>query len=125
MFTAFLVAWQVYVDTSGISDLVLPPPTKIVLALRDGIASGLLPRHFLVTFTEVLLGFAGALIAALVLGTLISQFLLIEAALFPFVVALQTIPKIALAPLLLIWVGFGLEGKISDRCSQCFFPVGR
>ena len=44
MFTAFLVAWEVYVDTSGISDLVLPPPTKIVLALRDGIASGLLPR---------------------------------------------------------------------------------
>ena len=123
MFTTFLVVWEVYVDTSGISDLVLPPPTKIALALRDGIASGLLPRHLLVTFTEVLLGFGGALIAALVLGTLISQFLLIEAALFPFVVALQTIPKIALAPLLLIWVGFGLEGKILIAALSAFFPL--
>lgn len=123
MFAAFLLAWEVYVDASGISDLVLPPPSKIAVALRDGIVSGLLVRHFIVTFTEVLFGFVSAFIAALVLGTMISQFRLIEAALFPFVVALQTIPKIALAPLLLIWVGFGIESKILIAAISAFFPL--
>jgi NitT/TauT family transport system permease protein len=122
-FAIFLLVWQLYVDLSGISDLVLPPPSKIFIALRDGIASGLLVRHFLVTFMEVIAGFFGALVAALVLGALISQFRLIEATVFPFVVALQTIPKIALAPLLLIWVGFGLESKILIAAISAFFPL--
>ena len=120
---AVLGGWEFYVKAAGVSDLVLPAPSQIAVALYDGLVSGLLIEHFLVTFTELSLGFAGALVMALVVGTLISQSRLAEAALMPFVVALQTTPKIAIAPLILIWVGFGIQSKILTAGISAFFPL--
>jgi NitT/TauT family transport system permease protein len=122
-FTAVLLGWEFYVKATGVSDLVLPAPSQIAVALYDGLRSGLLIEHFLVTFTELTVGFVGALVVALLMGTLISQSRLAEAALFPFVVALQTTPKIAIAPLILIWVGFGIESKILTAGISAFFPL--
>jgi NitT/TauT family transport system permease protein len=123
VFGLFLFGWEMFVDAANISDLVLPAPTQIALALVDGLNSGLLVKHFLVTFTEFSLGFCGALVFALVLGTLISQFRLVDITAFPFIVALQSMPKIAIAPLILIWFGFGLESKIITAGISAFFPL--
>ncbi len=118
-----LVGWESYVKATGMSDLVLPAPTQILASLVDGLSSGLYFPHFLATFTEVAAGFSCAAVLALVIGGLISQFRIIEAAFYPFIVALQTMPKVALAPLILLWVGFGIESKIVTAGLSAFFPI--
>ena len=123
VFVLFVAGWEFSVKAAGVSDLVLPAPTQIASALVDGLNSGLLARHFFVTFTEFSLGFLGALAAALVIGTLISQFRLVDAAAFPFIIALQSMPKIAIAPLILIWFGFGIESKMITAGISAFFPL--
>lgn len=123
VFAAVLITWEVYVRAAGVSDLLLPPPSMIAVALRDGFVSGILIHNFMVTFTEMILGFFAALVLAFVIGGLISQLRLVEAALFPFVIALQSMPKIALAPLILIWVGFGMESKVVTAAISAFFPL--
>jgi NitT/TauT family transport system permease protein len=71
----------------------------------------------------VVLGFLAAAAVAFVLGTLISQIRLVEVTLFPYVVAIQTLPKIAIAPLILIWFGVGLESKVVIAATVSFFPM--
>jgi NitT/TauT family transport system permease protein len=115
--------WEWYVTARNVSPLILPPPSKIVEALYDGIASGVLVDAFLVTLEEIVFGYLLSAVSALVLGTLISQFRLIEATIYPFVVSLQTLPKIAIAPLILVWFGLGIESKVIIAALVCFFPM--
>jgi NitT/TauT family transport system permease protein len=75
------------------------------------------------TMSAVVLGFLASAAAAFLLGTLISQVRLIELTLFPYVVAIQTLPKIAIAPLILIWVGVGIESKVVIAATVSFFPM--
>ena len=67
-------------------------------------------------------GFVLAAVAAFVIGTLISQVRLLELVIYPYIVAIQTLPKVAVAPLILIWVGLGIEGKIFIAATVSFFP---
>jgi NitT/TauT family transport system permease protein len=115
--------WEWYVKAYDVSPLILPAPSKIVEALYSGIASGVLVHNFLVTLEEIVLGYVLSALAAFVLGTLISQFRLFEATIYPYVVALQTLPKIAIAPLILIWVGLGIESKVIIAALVSFFPM--
>lgn len=123
VFLAGMVFWETYVHVTGLSDLVLPAPTQILQALIAGLSSGLYVPHFLTTFTEVAVGFSCSAVLALVIGGLVSQFRIVEAAIYPFIVGLQTMPKIALAPLILLWVGFGIESKIVTAGLVAFFPM--
>ncbi len=115
--------WEWYVTARDVSPLILPPPSKIVAALYSGIQSGVLVSAFLFTLKEIVFGYLLSMIAAVVLGTLISQFRLIEATIYPYVVSLQTLPKIAIAPLILVWVGLGIESKIIIAALVSFFPM--
>jgi NitT/TauT family transport system permease protein len=115
--------WEWYVTARDVSPLILPPPSKIVAALNSGIQSGVLVSAFLFTLKEIIFGYLLSVIAAVVLGTLISQFRLIEATIYPYVVSLQTLPKIAIAPLILVWVGLGIESKIIIAALVSFFPM--
>jgi len=118
-----LGGWEWYVSARGVSQLILPPPSRILAALYQGIASGQLVSGLMTTLQAILLGFALSATAAIVLGTLISQSRLIEAAIYPYVVALQTLPKIAIAPLILVWLGLGIESKIVIAALVSFFPM--
>src|SRR5207249_8001556 len=80
-------------------------------------------EHFWITFSESLLGFLIAAAAGIVLGTVIAQFRLLERTLYPYVVAFQTLPKIAVAPLLVVWLGFGVSAKVVIAALVAFFPV--
>ena len=115
--------WEWYVTAKEVSPLILPPPSKIAAALYDGIASGILVDAFLFTLKEIVFGYLLSVFAALVLGTLVSQFRLVEATVYPYVVSLQTLPKIAIAPLILVWVGLGIESKIIIAALVSFFPM--
>jgi NitT/TauT family transport system permease protein len=115
--------WEYVCHAFDISQLILPAPSQIALALFDGFRSGQLLDGLLVTLEEIVLGFALAAIAAFVIGTVISQVRLLELVVYPYIVAIQTLPKVAVAPLILIWVGLGIEGKVLIAATVSFFPI--
>lgn len=119
----FLGGWEWYVKVFNVSPLIVPAPSAIVEALRTGIGNGLYLSALLVTLQAIVLGFALSATAAFVLGILISQIRLLEATIYPYIVALQTLPKIAIAPLILVWVGLGIESKIIIAALVSFFPM--
>ena len=113
--------WEWYVKAYQVSIVILPPPSQIVSALYSGLASGVYVKALAVTLQAIVLGFLLSASVAFVLGTLISQVRLLEATIYPYVVALQTLPKIAIAPLFLVWVGLGIERKIIIAALVSFF----
>lgn len=118
-----LVGWEVAVRLLHVPEVVLPPPSSIAGALRAVIVSGVVFRHLGVTLVEILAGFALGACSALVLGSLIAQFRIVDRVFYPYIVAFQSVPKVALAPLLVIWFGFGLESKILMTAVIAFFPI--
>ena len=118
-----LAAWEFACSALRISELVLPAPSAIFGALVDGFRTGQFIGALRATLIEIVLGFVLAAVSAFALGTLISQVKLIEALLYPYVVAIQTLPKVAIAPLILVWVGFGIESKVIIAAMVAFFPI--
>ena len=114
-------AWEASVRLADVAEWLLPPPSKIFAELYN--SRDLLWTHTLVTLQEVLLGFAVALGAGVVLALGIAFSRLIQRSLYPFVIASQTIPIIAIAPLLLIWVGYGIMPKVIVVALIAFFPI--
>jgi NitT/TauT family transport system permease protein len=115
--------WEYYCRAFKVSELIIPAPSQIILALVDGFASGYFLVHLAAIVEEIVLGFLIAAVAAFVIGTLVSQVRLLEQVIYPYIVALQTLPKVALAPLILIWVGLGIEGKVLVAATISFFPM--
>jgi len=119
----FFGGWEYACRAYRISELIIPAPSQILIALIEGLRSGQLLDGLLTTLQEVVLGFALAAISAFVVGTLISQIRLLELVIYPYIVAIQTLPKVAVAPLILIWVGLGIEGKVLIAATVSFFPM--
>ena len=119
----FFGGWEYACHTFKISQLIIPAPSQIVVALIEGFRSGQFVDGLLTTLVEVVLGFSLAAVAAFVTGTLISQVRLLELVIYPYIVAIQTLPKVAVAPLILIWVGLGIEGKVFIAATVSFFPM--
>jgi len=116
-----LVIWQLGVRVGNVDKWLLPAPSDIASAGWD--ARSLLWPHVLQTATETLLGFALALAVGFGLGMLIDASPLINNALYPLLVASQTVPTVAIAPLLVIWLGYGLLPKVLVVALVCFFPI--
>jgi len=114
---------QALVFFGVVSRFVIPLPSSIVPALGDLVSGGTLGENVLTTVGEAASGFAIAVAIGLVLGALIAEFLLVERILYPYLIALQTMPKIALAPVLLVWFGFGLGSKIAVAAVISLFPI--
>ena len=128
LLVVILLAWEYAVPFFAIPNYVLPTPSAILTALWRGLDAGPFDRggywlHTGVTVAEVLLGFAIGSAVGLLLGTVISQFRLVEATLRVYIVAIQSLPKIALAPIIILWFGFGLTSKIVIICLLTFFPL--
>ena len=116
-----LVLWQVVVKLLGVPAWLLPAPTDIVSAMVAN--AGSLTFHGLVTLSEVLVGFALAFLVGVALAIAIAKVPVLDRALYPYVVASQTIPVIAIAPLLLFWFGYGLWPKAIVVVLISFFPI--
>ena len=102
---------------------LIPQPSTVAVALFEGIASGHLLYHASITTFEALSGFAIAVTLGLILAVAIAEISLMERAVYPWLVAVQATPKIALAPLFIIWFGFGVSSKIAVAVMICLFPV--
>ena len=123
VFVTFVAVWEAAVRLWRLPDYLLPAPSAVARALVAGLASRLYVEHAWITVTEALLGFLIAAAAGIILGTVIAQFRLVERTLYPNVVAFQTLPKIAVAPLLVVWLGFGVSSKVVIAALVAFFPV--
>ncbi len=119
----FVLAWEGIVQAWRIPEFLVPAPSAIGRALAAGLTSGLYLDHFGVTLYESLLGFLIAAAAGIACGTVIAQFRVVERTLYPYLVALQTLPKIAIAPLLIVWLGFGITSKVVIAALVAFFPI--
>jgi ABC-type nitrate/sulfonate/bicarbonate transport system permease component len=118
---ALLLLWQGYVRVSGVDQQLLPPPGAVWAALTAQHAA--LWANALVTLWETVIGFGVALITGVVLGVAIDLSPWLRRALYPLLVATQAIPLIALAPLLVLWFGFGMASKAIVVTLMCFFPI--
>lgn len=124
LFAALLIGyWELHVRLFEVDALLLPPPSKIAVSFWNGMTSGLFLGHFGITIYRAFAGLAIATVLGILLGALISQFKFVEKTVYPWVVALQTVPKIAIAPLILVWCGYGSPSKIVTATLVAFFPV--
>jgi putative hydroxymethylpyrimidine transport system permease protein len=116
-----LGAWELYVDLGGADPLILPPPHAVAQSLFDD--RGLLWSNFLVTAEEVLLGIMVAVVAALALASAMHFSPTLRGALYPILIASQTVPIPMLAPVLVLWLGFGILPKLVVVALVSFFSI--
>jgi ABC-type nitrate/sulfonate/bicarbonate transport system permease component len=118
---AFLVAWEEYCRLAAVSPIVLPAPSRIVEQLWAFRSDAV--RHLLPTLGETLLGLVVSVLVSVAAAILMDRFASVRAALQPLLVASQTVPVVAIAPLLVLWFGFGLAPKILIVVLVTFFPL--
>jgi ABC-type nitrate/sulfonate/bicarbonate transport system permease component len=118
---AVVIAWEAYCRASGISAVVLPSPTRILEQLWAFRADAV--RHLLATLGETALGLAISVAFSIAIAVAMDRFVALRRALQPLLVASQTVPVVAIAPLLVLWFGFGLAPKILIVVLVTFFPI--
>ena len=117
----FLITWEVLVKITAIEKWLLPAPSAILKALWS--VKELIWQHSLQTMQETFLGLALAVVVGVVIATAIDWSEELKRAVYPLIIASQTIPIIAVAPLLIIWFGYGLLPKVLVVALVCFFPI--
>ena len=123
LIVAFLAVWEGIVRLFSIPLFILPAPSAIFFALWNGMTSALYLEHVWVTLVETLLGFALGSALAFAFGISVALSRRVEYFLYPFIVMFQAMPKVALAPLIIIWFGLGLTSKVVSAGLVAFFPL--
>ena len=123
LLAASIAAWEAAVRALNVPAFVLPPPSQVAAALWRGAASGVYLENCWITLAETLLGFALGSAVAFVLGTALAASRRTEYFLYPYIVMFQSMPKVALAPLVVIWFGLGLTSKVVSAALIAFFPL--
>ncbi len=118
-----LLAWEGLVRFLAVPAFIVPAPSSIFVALYRGIVSRVYVDHLWVTLSETLLGFVFGCALAFILGIAVALSRRFEYFLYPFIVMFQALPKVALAPLILIWFGLGLTSKVMQAALTAFFPL--
>jgi putative hydroxymethylpyrimidine transport system permease protein len=118
---ALIAAWQAYVRLRGVPQYVLPAPTDVGWALWDERSP--LASAAAVTAREMLSGFAVALLFGFAAAVVLHASATLRRAVYPLLVASQSVPIVAIAPLLVIYLGFGLAPKLVIVALVCFFPI--
>lgn len=113
--------WQLYAGVGGVDDLILPAPSEIATALWTD--RELLWDNFVVTAGEVALGIAAALALGFACAVAMHFSRSVRRATYPLLVASQAIPVVIVAPLLVVWLGFGIGPKVAIIAVICFFPI--
>ena len=116
-----LAAWQIYVSAFGVSRIVLPGPIEI---LHSSLANWrILAKESWPTFLESVLGFALAVVIGIPVAVCVASSRVLNLTLYPILIATQSVPKVAVAPIILVWFGLGLQSKLVIAFLVAFFPV--
>jgi NitT/TauT family transport system permease protein len=122
-FAVLVGAWEASIRFFAVPDYIVPAPSAIARSLAAGLSSGLFLYNFYVTAFETIIGFLLAAVVGMAIGAVVAQFRFVEKVVYPWLVALQTLPKIAIAPLIIIWAGYGISSKIIIVALVAIFPV--
>jgi NitT/TauT family transport system permease protein len=128
LLVVLLGGWELGVRVFHVPKFLIPPVSDIAVALWRGLAASPFAKdslwyHSGITVAEILLGFFVGSAIGLAIGVVVSQMPRLEAILEPYVSALQSLPKVAVAPIIVVWLGFGIGSKVAIICLLTFFPV--
>jgi NitT/TauT family transport system permease protein len=123
LFCASVATWEGLVRLFEVPAFILPAPSQVALALWRGFSSGLYLQHLSHTLLETMLGFIAGSALGLILGTAVALSRPVEFFLYPYIVMFQSLPKVALAPLIVVWFGLGLTSKVINAALIAFFPL--
>jgi NitT/TauT family transport system permease protein len=119
----FFVGWEAIIRVLDVSPYIFPAPSSVLSALWYDLRN---PDYWLavgVTLTEILLGFAVGSILGIALGTALALSPVMDRIFYPYIVAFQSVPKVAVAPLMVVWFGFGMTSKFLIVALTAMFPV--
>lgn len=119
----FVIVWDRVIVMLGVTPEVMPRPGAALDDLLHGLSTGVYVTHTLVTLEEVIYGFVIGTLGGFAVGVLVAEFRYVRMALYPFLIVLQITPKVAIAPLFIIWLGYGISSKVAIAASISFFPV--
>lgn len=118
---AVIFVWHAVTTWFGVPGWLLPSPKAVLMAAYE--YQALLPKHTAVTVVEILLGLAVSLVVGVSLAIVIVWSPFLRQTIYPLILGLQSVPKVALAPLFLIWIGYGMPSKVVIVASIAFFPI--
>ncbi|WP_375002085.1 ABC transporter permease [Aeromicrobium sp. CTD01-1L150] len=118
-----LTAWETAPRVLGVKSFIFPPLTEVLAKFTDPLTVQLYLSNALVTLQEALIGLAIGATLGIVSGFVLGQYLGVRRAFYPYIIALQSLPKVAVAPLFVIWFGFGLTPKVLVVVLITYFPV--
>ena len=119
----FIALWWIYVAVKHVPAYILPSPPKVWSSLVKMFVKGTVYAHLWTTTYEVILGFVIGAFLGIVLGYVFIKIDALKTMLMPYLIFLQTAPKIALVPLFVVWFGIGLVSKVVLIISMVLFPV--
>jgi NitT/TauT family transport system permease protein len=120
-FAALVILWEVMVELVKLPAFILPPPRDLWIAFMKKLP--ILGNHALITFAEAVGGFGLSLLLGVVFAIAVVYSRHLQNTIYPLIVILYAMPKSAFAPLMVIWVGYGLFSKISIAFLVAFFPI--
>ncbi|RVU55071.1 ABC transporter permease [Anaerosphaera multitolerans] len=118
-----LLLWELSIKVFNIPSYLLPSPRALLGYIIKLFSSGTIIPHILITLKEIFLGTAIGIVLGLILGYIMAKIQLVERLIMPFVIILQTAPKISLAPLFILWLGLGIESKVVLVILVVMFPI--
>jgi len=127
VFLVFVGTWQLVTVFELVSPIILPTPWETLLDMifvgKNLLTGGYMLVSLWITIQEVILGFALAITIGISLGVLVGETAFGEKAVMPYLVAIDTMPKVAFAPLFVAWLGFGIESKVALAAFIATFPI--
>jgi len=128
VFAGLIGLWYLASHVLAIRAYILPPPEEVWHALVRGLSTSPTDPagfwyHLYITGSEALIGFALGSLSGVTAGICVARWRTVELIVYPYVVALQSMPKVALAPLIILWFGFGMSGKVVVTSVITFFPL--
>ena len=123
IFCASVLVGELVVRLLDLPTYILPAPSKVAIALWRGFATGLYQQNLLHTLTETLLGFLLGSALGLVLGAAVALNRYVEYFFYPYIVMFQSVPKVALAPLIVVWFGLGMKSQVLNAALVACFPL--
>jgi len=118
-----LVLWLLATEVWGVSRYLLPPPGDVLARLREGLIGGSMYPHIGATVGAALAGYLAGGSLAFLLGVLVAEFRFAARFVYPLLLVFQATPKVAIAPLIFIWVGFGTESTVVLVTLIVLFPI--
>ncbi len=118
-----IAGWELFCRTSGVSALVIPAPSAVTELLWEGLTTGFLWPHIWITTIEMALGLALGCAIGFLCGIVLGETEFLRRLLWPYILASQVVPKLALGPLFIVWFGFGMTSTVVITALICFFPL--